>query len=347
MKTTRLTMAQALVRFLDAQYVEWEGVESRFVRGVIGIFGHGNVVGLGEALAAHGHGLVYYQGHNEQGAAHLATGLRKAVPPAAHPGSDQLHRPRRAEHGDRGRDSHGEPNPPPPAPRGRLCQQAARSRSPAGGAVERPRRHGERRFPRREPLLGQDHPARADHERLHRGHARAHRPGGNGSGDHRPSTGCPGRGIRLSRRVLREARPSPGQEDADSGRRETRRRPHPLPGAAAAHLRRRRALLRGRPGTRGVLRSARHSVCRDAGGEGGPAVGPPAEPRGHRGDRRPCGKPLRARGGPGDRRGHAARRFHDRLQGDLRGPGRRGALHQREPLRRAQDECSLRGRRRP
>jgi 3D-(3,5/4)-trihydroxycyclohexane-1,2-dione acylhydrolase (decyclizing) len=77
MNTIRITMAQALVRFLDAQYVEWEGAESKFVHGVIGIFGHGNVVGLGEALAAQGHGLVYYQGHNEQGAAHLATGYAK------------------------------------------------------------------------------------------------------------------------------------------------------------------------------------------------------------------------------------------------------------------------------
>ena len=77
MSTVRLTTAQALVRFLDAQYIEWEGREARFVDGVVGIFGHGNVVGLGEALAAEGHGLVYYQGHNEQGAAHLAIGYAK------------------------------------------------------------------------------------------------------------------------------------------------------------------------------------------------------------------------------------------------------------------------------
>jgi 3D-(3,5/4)-trihydroxycyclohexane-1,2-dione acylhydrolase (decyclizing) len=77
MSTIRLTTAQALVRFLEAQYVESEGRETRFVDGVIGIFGHGNVVGLGEALAAEGHGLVYYQGHNEQGAAHLAIGYAK------------------------------------------------------------------------------------------------------------------------------------------------------------------------------------------------------------------------------------------------------------------------------
>jgi 3D-(3,5/4)-trihydroxycyclohexane-1,2-dione acylhydrolase (decyclizing) len=75
--TVRLTMAQALLRFLDAQFVELDGVETKFVKGVGGIFGHGNVVGLGEALAGGGHGLVYFQGHNEQGAAHMAVGFAK------------------------------------------------------------------------------------------------------------------------------------------------------------------------------------------------------------------------------------------------------------------------------
>jgi len=75
--TVRLTMAQALLRFLDAQYVEFDGVETKFVTGVGGIFGHGNVVGLGEALAGGGHSLTYFQGHNEQGAAHMAIGYAK------------------------------------------------------------------------------------------------------------------------------------------------------------------------------------------------------------------------------------------------------------------------------
>ncbi len=77
LKTVRLTMAQALLRFLDAQYLEADGVEHKFVRGVFGIFGHGNVVGLGEALAEEKTGLAYYQGHNEQGMAHVAIGFAK------------------------------------------------------------------------------------------------------------------------------------------------------------------------------------------------------------------------------------------------------------------------------
>jgi 3D-(3,5/4)-trihydroxycyclohexane-1,2-dione acylhydrolase (decyclizing) len=76
-KTVRLTMAQALLRFLDAQYLESDGVEHKFVRGVFGIFGHGNVLGLGEALAEEKTGLTYYQGHNEQGMAHAAIGFAK------------------------------------------------------------------------------------------------------------------------------------------------------------------------------------------------------------------------------------------------------------------------------
>jgi len=79
MKTVRLTMAQALLQFLDSQYAEFDGVETKFVRGVCGIFGHGNVVGLGEALAERKHSLTYFQSHNEQGAAHMAVGYAKQL----------------------------------------------------------------------------------------------------------------------------------------------------------------------------------------------------------------------------------------------------------------------------
>lgn len=76
-KTIRLTMAQALVRFLDNQYIEHDGEEIKFVNGVFGIFGHGVVVGLGEALAAQDHGLCFYQAKTEQGAGHAAVGYAK------------------------------------------------------------------------------------------------------------------------------------------------------------------------------------------------------------------------------------------------------------------------------
>lgn len=77
MKTERITMAQALVRFLDNQYLNYDGEEIKFVSGVIGIFGHGIVVGLGEALEAKNHSLKFIQGKSEQGMAHIAMGYAK------------------------------------------------------------------------------------------------------------------------------------------------------------------------------------------------------------------------------------------------------------------------------
>lgn len=73
----KLTMSQALVRFLDNQYVSYDGVETKFVDGIFGIFGHGCVVGIGQALEQGGHDLKFYQGHNEQGMAQAATAFAK------------------------------------------------------------------------------------------------------------------------------------------------------------------------------------------------------------------------------------------------------------------------------
>ncbi|AHG74693.1 IolD [Mannheimia varigena USDA-ARS-USMARC-1296] len=77
MKTTRLTVAQALVQFLDNQYLEVDGKEIKFVHGVAAIFGHGNVLGMGQAIEQNSGKLTLYQGKNEQGMAHLAMGFAK------------------------------------------------------------------------------------------------------------------------------------------------------------------------------------------------------------------------------------------------------------------------------
>jgi 3D-(3,5/4)-trihydroxycyclohexane-1,2-dione acylhydrolase (decyclizing) len=77
MTTTRLTMAQALVKFLDNQYVEVDGVQSKFVAGMFTIFGHGNVLGLGQALEQDSGELIVHQGRNEQGMCHAAMGFAK------------------------------------------------------------------------------------------------------------------------------------------------------------------------------------------------------------------------------------------------------------------------------
>ncbi|KAE9527631.1 3D-(3,5/4)-trihydroxycyclohexane-1,2-dione acylhydrolase (decyclizing) [Testudinibacter aquarius] len=77
MKTQKLTVAQALIKFLDNQYVEVDGKVSKFVKGIFGIFGHGNVLGLGQALEQDSGQLIVHQGRNEQGMAHAAMGFAK------------------------------------------------------------------------------------------------------------------------------------------------------------------------------------------------------------------------------------------------------------------------------
>ncbi|OOF64634.1 3D-(3,5/4)-trihydroxycyclohexane-1,2-dione acylhydrolase (decyclizing) [Rodentibacter pneumotropicus] len=77
MKAIKLTVAQALVKFLDNQYVEFDGKVTKFVEGVFGIFGHGNVLGIGQALEQDCGELIVRQGRNEQGMAHVATGFAK------------------------------------------------------------------------------------------------------------------------------------------------------------------------------------------------------------------------------------------------------------------------------
>jgi len=77
MKTLRMTTAQALIKFLNNQYVEFDGKQEKFVHGVFTIFGHGNVLGLGQALEQDSGDLIVHQGRNEQGMAHAAMGFAK------------------------------------------------------------------------------------------------------------------------------------------------------------------------------------------------------------------------------------------------------------------------------
>ena len=74
----RVTMAQALVRFLAAQHIERDGVERPFIAGCFGIFGHGNLTGIGQALAQSPDLLTYFQARNEQAMVHTAAGFAKA-----------------------------------------------------------------------------------------------------------------------------------------------------------------------------------------------------------------------------------------------------------------------------
>ena len=72
----RLTVGQAIVQFLKQQWIERDGERWPFFAGVFGIFGHGNVAGLGQALEQDGE-LRYYQVRNEQGGVHAAVAFAK------------------------------------------------------------------------------------------------------------------------------------------------------------------------------------------------------------------------------------------------------------------------------
>jgi 3D-(3,5/4)-trihydroxycyclohexane-1,2-dione acylhydrolase (decyclizing) len=73
----RMTVAQALVRFLAVQEVERDGVRSRFFAGCFGIFGHGNIAGVGQALQQHQGVLPFHQARNEQAMVHIASGYAR------------------------------------------------------------------------------------------------------------------------------------------------------------------------------------------------------------------------------------------------------------------------------
>lgn len=76
-ETIRLTVSQAIIKFMQAQYVERDGETQQFFGGAFGIFGHGNVGGFGQALLEYQDEFPYYQGRNEQGMVHTAIGYGK------------------------------------------------------------------------------------------------------------------------------------------------------------------------------------------------------------------------------------------------------------------------------
>ncbi|QEH61844.1 3D-(3,5/4)-trihydroxycyclohexane-1,2-dione acylhydrolase [Spiroplasma chinense] len=98
MNKIKLSVGEAIVKFIDNQFLEIDGVKSKIVDGVFTIYGHGNVVGLGEALTNFKHNLKVMQGKNEQGMAHIAIGYAKqnlrrkvlAVTSSVGPGSANL-----------------------------------------------------------------------------------------------------------------------------------------------------------------------------------------------------------------------------------------------------------------
>ena len=74
---SRLTVAQALIRFLAVQETERDGARQRLINGCFGIFGHGNVAGLGQALHQYRELLPFHPARNEQGMVHIAAGYAR------------------------------------------------------------------------------------------------------------------------------------------------------------------------------------------------------------------------------------------------------------------------------
>ena len=76
MKTIRLTVAQAVIKYLNQQYVERDGLENKFFAGCFGILGHGNVAGMGQAIQQQDD-LKFYQCRNEQSMVHTSAAFAK------------------------------------------------------------------------------------------------------------------------------------------------------------------------------------------------------------------------------------------------------------------------------
>ena len=106
METVRLTASQALVRFLENQYVSYidmdgNEVEHKFVKGIFMLPGHGNVVGFANGVEQELKDMVVYQGKNEQGMALAAIGYAKQMRRKSHLRLHLFCRPRRLQHGNR------------------------------------------------------------------------------------------------------------------------------------------------------------------------------------------------------------------------------------------------------
>ncbi len=170
---------------------------SPFFGGAIGIFGHGNVAGVGQALLQYRKDFRLYQARNEQGMVHMATGYAKRQEPARRTGLQHLDRPGRDEHDHRCGDGHGEP-PARALPAERhLRQPADRCGAAAAGVPLLLGQLGERRLQGRLAVLGPDQPSRAAADRAAGGDAHPDQPGRHRRGDDLAAAGRPGRGVGL------------------------------------------------------------------------------------------------------------------------------------------------------
>ena len=201
-----MTMAQAVVRFMTQQRTARDGREQPFFGGVFGIFGHGNVAGIGQALQEQRASIRYYLARNEQAMVHTAAAYAKmhnrlrtlACTSSIGPGRHQ-HDHRRRRRDDQPRAGAAAAGRHFRRPRSRAGAAAARVEPVAG-------RVGERLLQAGVALLGSDQPAGADRHRAARGDARADVAGRNRRGHAGAAAGRAGRGIRLPGGAVRAPR---------------------------------------------------------------------------------------------------------------------------------------------
>ena len=241
--------------------------------------------------------------------------LRQGDAPAAHDGLHHVDRPGRHQHDHRGGGGACRPAAGAAAARRRVRLAPARPGAAAGGELRRRHGIGERLLPPGVALLRSHHAARADPHGTAARAVGADRSGGVRPGDAGTVPGRAGRGVRLSRTVLRHAALAcpPGP----AGRRRTGGgggSAAPRQGAAA-HRRRRRALLRGDRGARSLRHRARHPGGGDPGGQERAAARSSLQSRRDRRHRHIGGEPGRGGGRCHPRGRHAAAGFHHRIMG--------------------------------
>ena len=171
--TKRLTMAQGIVAFLKNQYSSRDGKQTRFFEGCFGIFGHGNVAGMGQALEQDA-GLRYYLCRNEQAMVHTAAAFAKtsnrlrtlACTTSIGPGATNMVA------------SHNQPAPGASLAGGHFCAQKRCARSAATRVRQLARYFRERLLQTSLQILGPHQPRRSTPRRTARSHAprRAVRP---------------------------------------------------------------------------------------------------------------------------------------------------------------------------
>ena len=213
--TIRLTVAQATVEFLAHQWSERDGERQKLFAGCFGIFGHGNVAGIGQALLQHETaaldagrkpGLPYVLARNEQAMVHTSVGLRPAEGPAPDLGVHGVGRARLDQHAHRRRAGDHQPAAGAAAAVGHLRDPPlGAGAAGARGAVRR-RRHRQRRLPAALAVLRPGQPARAAALGAAQRDAGADRPGRDRRRHLVAAAGRAGRGLRLAGRAVRRPR---------------------------------------------------------------------------------------------------------------------------------------------